>query len=125
MTEPVSQPYKLPPEVLARLGNDATPDEAIKAADRGTATYVDNLKQPDGDDNDARFAWYGMLAAAAIRECEAVRNHADAKHACDLALLDAAPEEMSTLAAERDAAAKEEREATAQYDALRHWRNRR
>lgn len=103
----------LPPEVLARLGDDATPEEAIKAANRGTATYVDNLKQPDGDDNDARFAWYGMLAAAAMRECEASReaNAAISEIPSDL-------EKVDLMQAALGAAMQE-------YDALRNWRNRR
>lgn len=112
----------LPPEVMALLGDDATPERAIASF---TAHRDESHPCADVDADEALAVYHAALAAAAIRECEAVRNHADAKHACDLALLDAAPEEMSTLAAERDAAAKEEREATAQYDALRHWRNRR
>lgn len=84
----------LPPQVLALLDDDATPEKAIKAADRGTAIYVDNLLQPYGDDNDARFAWYGMLAAAAIRECEAWRS-------TDRTAMD---------------------RASSAYDALRNWR---
>lgn len=98
----------LPPQVLALLGDDATPETAIRAASRGVEIYADRL-EISKNPLDARYAWNSALAAAAIRECEARRAWAEASEA---------RADGPTLQARHEA----HDAAWAAYDALRNWR---
>lgn len=109
MTEPVSPPYKLPPEVLARLGDDATPERAVASF---TAHRDESHPCADMDADEALGMYQHALAAAAIRECEARRAWAEASEA---------RADGPTLQARHEA----HDAAWAAYDALRNWRNRR
>lgn len=109
----------LPPEVLALLGDDATPERAVASF---TAHRDESHPCADMDADEALGMYQHALAAAAIRECEARRKREAAQITCEVAMFSADPEGMNRLAAARDAAAKDEELAVEAYDALRNWR---
>lgn len=109
----------LPPEVLALLGDDATPE---KAAVRHAISADVALDLARG--GRVHYALYdAAIAADAIRECEARRKHSDLSVVCSTRVLSSTPDEMRSAALARDVAATEELEAIRHYDALRNWRN--
>lgn len=92
----------LPPELLALLGPDATPERAAASFEAWASE-----SHPDADfDADEALALYQQaLAAAAIRECEAQRAYFSGERAAGKS---------------HDAIWKELNSATKAYDALRN-----
>lgn len=102
----------LPPEVLALLGDDATPEKAIEKLDASADRNVERVRsgRPPVDGWATKAHWMA-IAAAAIRECEASReaNAAVSEIPGDLEKVDLT---QAALGA-----------AMQDYDALRNRRN--
>ena len=107
MTAPASP---LPPEVIALLGNDATPERAEQIISGWSTAY--SRSERYGDRRDAEVAlscWSNALAAAAVRLIETERTYLDAlrEHAATQLLTECRKAAVDAIAA---------------YDALRNWR---
>lgn len=109
MTEHVSRPYKLPPEVLKLLGDDATPERLIKHFSEHAEVCLERVEyehQKSFKAFAAHDAWDYTLAASAIRAKEAAIAFFNTA--------DTAPDKTAKWQALRD--------ADADYMALRNWR---
>ena len=101
----------LPPEVLALLGPDATPEKAAERMNgdsEWSATVArarGRISRPPDGELEARDAYDAALAAAAIRECEAQRAYLSGERAAGKS---------------HDTIWKELNSATKAYDALRN-----